>query len=440
MSETKYNFGGFYHPAFFRMNVPTPGSLLNLNKVLEEAHSFYLHEYIHFLQDISTTDGLANAAMVGNYIRYAVQALKTSGTTLPLRVPETAIIAPMQALRQVYLGDAIAAEGVSQPATWQVVHVELVNSGMTLPDGRQPLRVAVTFASGEQHFFGATWLSESMAYVAENMLYPNAKPSPLVAYKSAELIADCIYPALGGQDRENILALCDASLLFFHPGQAFVLILRKMAADNWLPASAEEVYSFADKAFLFDYEGIATTSGLLAFSGGQAINVLAGYFTADYFSANADWIREVILRANILREKDPYFLLRLVREGTIKRNQYFPFLLDWLGSPLTTNNADESSMVVMRSFPQMQDMHLDMFRAIKEVMSLFTSGKRRCGMLEYCRESCAEQQKDDITNDLCRTAPWQRSTEGELCAYGAVWRMWGLSDIEPQFAASPDTP
>ena len=430
-NDTRYSFGGFYHPAFFRMNVPTAESLLNLNELPEPSHSFYFHEYLHFLQDVSTSDALANAGMVGNYLRYAVQQLKLPGTVLPLRVPPDAIIAPQQALRRLYLG---APLNQAQPRMLKVQQVSYLPASVKLPDGREPMRVELTFTGGERYDFGATWLCESMAYLAENLVYPAALPPQQVAYRAAELIVESYYPRLLRQSRLNVLALCDASLLFYHPGQAFFLILKQMRAQNWLPLLPEEVYSFAQQALPFDFQGLTSTQQLLHFSGTQAIEMLTGYFTDNVFSANALWIQEVIRRAEVLRQKHPHFMVELVQQGPLKTNPLFRHLTSWLGSPVTTNNEDESSMVVMEGFALTAELHPDLFRAIRQILLLFTQGQRGCEMRAHCQKTCDEQERPDFTDARCKTAPWLRSSDVDRCAYAVVWHMWGLTGLTPTFA------
>jgi len=428
MNETRESFGGFYHPAFFRMNIPTVESLLDLNALPEHAWPFYFHEYIHFLQDISTSDGLVNASSVINYIRYAIQATK-DGVSLPLTVLPDAVIMPQQQLRKLYLGANLGRD----PKDDIFIDVRLVDSALVLPTGQTPKQVLIYFASGETFQFGSFWLGESMAYIAENMVYPDAEAPNHVAYYSAEWIANYLYPELAAQSRYNVLALCDASLLFWHPGQIFYLLLKQMRHQSWLPESPEDIYDFAQKTIEFDYHGIKTIDGLLTFSAAQAIDFVSSTFTSDSFAANAAWIREVILRAELLRNKRVGFILELVRGGPMKTNKYFAEILRWLGTPFTTNNNDEESWAPMNDFEAASDLHPNLFRAMRQILVLFMGGERRCEMKSYCQQSCYEQDTLDITDERCTRAPWERSKDQNRCAFGVMWKMWGLEDIEPQF-------
>lgn len=430
MTTTRYASGGFYHPAFFRMHLPTPEPLLDLHHLPAALESFYLHEYLHFLQDVSTADGLANAAMVGDYLRYAVQMMQHPDAVVPVPIPATAPIASQQALRQLYLGDGLQKR---QPISRQLADVQELDAGFVLPDGRRPTRVQLTFATGETFDFGANWLTESMAYIAEQLVYPQAAPPVEVAYYAAELLADHLYPALGQQNRENVLALCDASLLFLHPGQAFLLLLRRSQAQQWLPARPEDMYDYANRTLRFNFQGITTTSGLLDYTAGQAIELLAGCFTAEVAQPTATWLQHVMLRAVHLRTEKPYFILDLVRNGPIKTNTVFAHLLHWLGAPLTTNNADEGFSIMMADLPDGAAVNFDLLRVTRQLRRLFSVGVPSCELRPYCQKTCDDQEIEDFTDDNCRYSPWNRYTSPYgLCAFATLWQMWGLNGLVPQ--------
>ena len=48
--------------------------------------STFLHEYIHFLQDVTSIQGFNNFYILGEYIRYVTQKIKQSGTN-EVRLP-----------------------------------------------------------------------------------------------------------------------------------------------------------------------------------------------------------------------------------------------------------------------------------------------------------------------------------------------------------------
>ena len=62
---------GEYIPAFFEMYLKIDGEI-DLNKLSEKDFSLFFHEYIHFLQDITTTYGLTTCYAYGEYVQSVV--------------------------------------------------------------------------------------------------------------------------------------------------------------------------------------------------------------------------------------------------------------------------------------------------------------------------------------------------------------------------------
>ena len=52
---------GYYEPAFFHINIGTNSSF---EKFSSRDFSIFLHEYIHFIQDVTTVYGLNNIHVI----------------------------------------------------------------------------------------------------------------------------------------------------------------------------------------------------------------------------------------------------------------------------------------------------------------------------------------------------------------------------------------
>ena len=58
-------------------------------------------------------------------------------------------------------------------------------------------------------------------YMMERMITHGSVSAPDYPYNAAEMVVDYIYPEFGN-DKLNIIALCDACLQFSEPGKIFV--------------------------------------------------------------------------------------------------------------------------------------------------------------------------------------------------------------------------
>lgn len=68
---------GSYMPAFFRMNLsfPFPGGERAYERINEKHVSVFIHEYIHFIQDITTYIGYNNLYVYSEYLHGAVNEI-----------------------------------------------------------------------------------------------------------------------------------------------------------------------------------------------------------------------------------------------------------------------------------------------------------------------------------------------------------------------------
>lgn len=77
-----YTTLGFYEPSVFHLHTLGDGKINEMNKWSDKQKSTFLHEYIHFLQDISTVQGLQNIYIGGEYLRFVTQEVFANKNSL----------------------------------------------------------------------------------------------------------------------------------------------------------------------------------------------------------------------------------------------------------------------------------------------------------------------------------------------------------------------
>jgi hypothetical protein len=83
----RYNITlGFYEPAIFHIHTRGTGRLKNFNQWDVQQKSTFLHEYVHYLQDITTIQGLNNYYILGEYMRYVTKIIKSSSNIISLPI------------------------------------------------------------------------------------------------------------------------------------------------------------------------------------------------------------------------------------------------------------------------------------------------------------------------------------------------------------------
>ena len=429
---------GFYRPSFFKMQVNRSENLEDLNTLSDISSAIYLHEYIHFLQDISTTYGYINISTVVDYIKHVNQVTQNGQSRVfnvpfnPRPTPNDEVYFNLN-LKKKYVGS------VDDVISVNVVGVSTTPSIVTLRNGNVNVDTVVIDyddANGNRkyHQFGSHCIIESMAYLLENELYPNLIPNTLdFPYRSAEKVIEKEYNTLLN-DPLNVIALCDISLMSFNPGDFFYSMLLKMESESYIPSTPEDIYSFCSSRVSFNYNGATSLNQLLLSTSNIATCQLCDYFTTTIFEDNKTWINYTISTAIDIRQNDPYFILDIARNGKIQTNSPFINIFTKLGTPMVTNLDDEGTF-----YSPLQANHKiypEYLWAISQIYSLYlkplSANPKVCELKLWCKESCVTNKLADFTDTNCYDSPWLRTTYKNLCPFSVMWKTWGMENETPQ--------
>jgi hypothetical protein len=431
MDFKQFETRGYYEPGFLHLRVNTDQELIDLNKFGAEPatanyFSTFLHEYVHFLQDITTTTGLANTIHYIDMIKEVNDEIINDGKPdfkVPFVFSNTNNIVANKKLRNIYAGYTKAIEYIRYES-YQVLHQVVPDK-----DGKESIveiyKVHYYTRSGIKLSFDFGWicLTEYVAHTVQNQMVPGTDHA-YVPYVVPELIIEKEYPAFG-RDPLLISALCDACLMSYHPAQMFFKTILQMKADKFVPVSTKEVYDFIYAGIAFKSEtGLITVQQLYDQTVEKAIAQLADALKSDIFEPNLRWVKHIFMEARALRTGNPDFITKLVKSpGQLSEMFYEVFAK--LGTPFFTNKKEAGAFVPPRNFDPVgiQPYQLQVF---KEIINLF-HGKKGCGLYNFCKQKTGE----DITNDNCQQAPWKRGEEKDLCPFGQFWKTWGLNGQFP---------
>jgi hypothetical protein len=428
---------GFYRPSFFKMQVNHTDNLEKMNLLADIPSAIYLHEYIHFLQDITTTYGFINISTVVDFIKYANEFAR-EGISRTFSVPITPRPSPNNEvsfnlkLKKEYVG---SGDDVTSAT---IIKVTKLPKTITLKNGNVSLENIIIDYNDEKgnlcyHHFGSHCIVESMAYMIENAIYPNLlTPTPDFPYKAAHKVIESEYKAFL-HNPLNALALCDASLGSFNPGEFFFSMLTKMKTENYLPSTPEDVYSYCSSNVNFNYNGATTLNQLLLSMSNIASSQLCDYFTTQIFGDNKIWINYIISTGVDIRLRNPYFILDIVRGGKIQTNVPFIKLYKQIGTPMVSNLNDEGTF-----YSPLQVTHNlkpEYLWAISQIYGLYLksmiNNPKKCELKLWCKESCISQNIPDFTDSNCYNSPWLRVTNANLCPFSTMWKTWGMENEIP---------
>ncbi len=431
MKTKEFDTFGSYDTSFLHLKVYTKENIFNLTKLFKDKNkialaSTFLHEYIHFLQNVTTSYGLMSGIVYVDLIKDINYSIINDGKPefeVPIIFDNKNNVKANKELQEIYSGD-------SKPVKYiKYDRYEVEEKPVEYKDGNsmQVKRYKVHYfnkaSKPESFYFGATCIKEYMAHAIQSKFLPTTEHTD-VPYTVAELIVEKEYPLLA-RDKMFIVALCDACLMHLHPAQLFFDSLERMSAQRFMPVAVGQIYDFCFHEMQFNGPMGSLTRD-------QVFEKMTGVIDEQYddalkspiFRPNYKWLNHVFQEGKKLRLKNPTFMTQLVA-GENELSTLFYEIVRNFGTPFFSNNTGKGGFIPPTDLKgiAIQPHQLLVF---KEVIRIF-DGDKHCILYPFCKSDPA----NDITNSLCRTAPWQRVHEAELCPLAQIWRTWGLTGEVP---------
>ena len=425
---------GSYLLGFMCMTINTDESLNDLNIVLRDnkrVMSTFLHEYIHYLQNFTSTSGLYSSGHYTQLVKYAVDQVKNNVATsieLPLKVDHNHNRLAIHELNVIYRGD-------SQPIRRVIYNDKFSFEETITPKVGEPIRpfryvVNLTCVDTRKQInynFGITALKEFVAHTIQNKFLEIEHPD--APYLLVDLIINKELPNF--TDDNLKIVLCDACLMHYHPGELFFGIIDKLQqVGDMYPKDPKEFYDFL-------FEGVSL-SGLI----GNFDNV-NDLFSETFDSAEKDydnlfgsyifekelkWIKHILAEARKIRLENPTFLLDLV-DGDGNLTREFKRIFENLGTPFFLNIKKEAGLVPPTDMLQDPPDQPYLLYTASIVLEQIYGDSGRCSMYEFCKKS---NKSKDLTDDNCQKNPFLKMNDSELCPFGQLTKTWGLSALNLQ--------
>ena len=435
MIRKKDDILGGYIPAFFEMQVNCSTNNFDFNRLSNNELSVFLHEYVPFLQDITTTYGLSNIYFYSEYLSSVINRLykcpKPSDFDVPFLINDNNDnVLLNQQIRSVTIGDSAFAPDI------QISYISdvLINDFNLLPNPNlldiKEITLCLKTESGsdELYTFGALAIMENMAYLIERLCFPNDyTKSPDYPYTTAEKVSD-YYVNEFSKNSEMVLALCDMSLMTFNPGQVYVEVMQDIKNGHLNFSKPEDIY---DYFYSLSSESVYTQrllftevfDSILSIAKSKIKNYIRDMpiITNDFYT----WIDKIYSFAKECRLQKRYIFLEIARAGALKNNTIFNSIMNRIGSPLMT--CDNKHFYKIPYEKNTIKTDVEYFKAIGQITKLFESGEKACSLLEWCKNSPLNQ-----TNSFCVISPWKKCFENNLCFYAMLWKHWNLVGYTPK--------
>lgn len=416
---------GTYSPGFFRITVDSDG---NLYETMNSSRlPTFVHEYIHFIQDVSLTHGLGNIAKTMNGIYSFWASIKDDPSkeiSIPVQLTNPAKnYDANKALYALYNGSNLripiedSARIVSLQQKEEIIKIEG-------KDYVEKYLQTTIFNENSQFLYnlGAIAVVEAMARISQRLLFPSQALPRRLPYNALDLLNE--YYGTNYTDIE-LFSMADAALMAHNPQNPLFA---------WF---AETPIYLNDFSGLGEYYGtlidqmIAATRSELwphfAWVTETAIKSIDGIINNTHSKEAALWAQSLIKKATSLRSEDPAFLAKILAE---KGDKYASLvqLMQTIGSPLVLNSKSEAYLWFNDEFAAPKNKNLcSLWLAIREIyIKMF--GLKDFGIPCQLKEFCRNLTDANYVDPDCSSAPWVKANQDPLCNFGHVWRMWGFQD------------
>ena len=411
---------GYYVPPFYSMYIGEGDEKLDINKLNDHDLSVFFHEYIHFLQDLTTFDGANRSYCLNELLRACLQVIYADKANT--KVPIALDTIDKRVLLENMIVGATAGDEFSI-STCEVVKFETIQK--TLTAGNLSFEIPIELLGLDNHMcfkFGSIAIQESMTYLMQRQCTKIDYTSPDAPYNIATKLAYGICPEIFC-DGINVVALCDAALMSNAPGLVFRYVAQqcKAAPDKFkTPESIIDFTLHLQGEDRFTQQK-TTIEGFYLDKIEIIKNQLKGYIDTDVidFSESLD---KCFSLAIYYRRNNPYFMVDVARGGYVKKNKTFIKVLSEFGSPLIVNSKGFYHQVPSSKFDNGFMMY---FSAILQMRDLLLKGEVPCKMKNWCITSGVS------VDDRCDTSPWSHCSDSQSCPYGFFWKHRNLSDYSP---------
>lgn len=416
---------GSYRQSFFKMNLDTTKAI-DISNLDDDQLSTFLHEYIHFLQDILTVYGLNKIYAKGEKILSSVKQIKNQPKG-KIDLPINFDLNQDNVQLQFDVIDKTAGEIEEKRMFIKMLSIldikeEIVD--LVASDVINKIDIYTLITDHGNLRFGAREIEESMAFLIQKTCYKNTLPHHQFPYETATLVARYFDPSFANSD-EAVCALCEMSLMSSNPARVFVDFMKDIKNGKNNCKSAMSVYKYFEQLKYRDYQTnkqISVLDGYIRILD-LAFDKLHEYFKGEpLFNDIVNWLDK--LKTFCIKERTQNHTFMEIMEGdNLLNNPKLAEVISEIGGPLMVNEIGQRF-----KFENTPD-----FTGLTAVETIFyhffqvsDSADLKCDLHTWCCQS------NNIASDNCWIEPYKRAKNKKtMCPFSIMWRKWELTDYEP---------
>lgn len=408
-----FNTLGEYYIGFYKINLSIKlFDSINWSDFNREEMATLIHEYIHYLQDISTTKGINYFIYLSKILQlHFSEAYKRQCIYLPLDIEQCSVENAYKEseLQKFYQGydEHIKVKFIND-ITCHNDKNEIIN---LILGNEYPLCVIKVYYDNkvDPYEFGSVAVAESMAYLIEKEAFGALERINEFPYNLCEMICQKECPSL--LDNKPILvAACELSLMHYHSGQMFFEIIQEIKKQNLKFKNIDEFEKYFYPKASFLYDNLKNAFKEIP----SVINFLYPKDQPEFLKVN-DKVICFLEKGKNYRLNNKLFISRLLEStNTVSLiNQW----MHYFGMPLLSDindniyTADKDLIFLLGP--------LAMYNFFMQINS------NMCTLSQYC----CKQNIENYDCQICKNQPWLQANKDRKCIFGLYWYLYSLTDV-----------
>ncbi|WP_208727455.1 hypothetical protein [Leptospira bourretii] len=399
---------GTYLPAALKLILNTDANLENL--IGSEFEEIYIHEFTHFIQDISTIYGLTNFILNLDDLASRAQEIYKfhdgSKITRPVQMELNSNTRINRLLFKEYFGQSLKKGDINSSSNWYITIEKKIIEGVISLNSIKVKVEEVEFKLGAFH------MMESMAYEIQKFIYNSNSKSPEIPYCVVRNILK--KNVKHNLDTLDIISICDASLLSFHPSEALyslIIDLNKLESKPDLKWYYEYVEDGMNTAIEIDGQNnFKNISDKVS----EVIEYLNKIIPDPNLKDQKQWLINKLIKLKDKRLNESDFLATILKSEN-PRLAFLEFIAE-IGSPVIFNSNGFGFTIEKNE--KIQDASV-YWSSIIEIIRIFY-GNSDCSLVEFCKNNLIEGKP----NEYCNLSPWNRTTVFPHCYFAKFWKFW----------------
>jgi hypothetical protein len=436
MENIEFELRGEYNTSFFSFYVNTKEKILdehgkfnhNLN---DKDKGTFIHEYIHYIQNISTTHGLMDITKTYNLLDYVVNKVLANTDNkieLPISLDKSQNIIQNYYRFNLFKGNNIfknlqkfnRIEPEYFEGEYESVKQKCLRFNCFLDENKV-----------DSFEFGAICIKETMAHLIQCIIDPNVTHNE-IPYKSAEIVVKYFYPELIDEDKLNIITLCYYSLYLPDSGNFFFKVLKMLKCLQYIPENPIDFYNYLhnkfsnyviiepkeDNTVLWDkYWGEAQTQ----------IEECSGLKEAKYGEKTLTYLHKIFENIQYTQSNQPNFFIYSI---TLLKTNQKKVIDEWLDKyDLPHVFTLEFEYFGEQGLMLLSPIHTILFNLIlPKTSSIFRYNRCNKHLFNRCSNTKINGKETNITESYCYEKPWERISNGCVeCPFTILWKNLGLN-------------